>query len=88
MQEYGFTVVLDGIKVITEDVSESLYAIADDASACSSCGVATIHFDRESGSLEAAIRSALADVLSVGLRVKEVRQDKDDLHGLLLEANQ
>ena len=86
MKEYAFTVILEGVDVMTEEIAESLYSVADDASACSSGGIAKVHFDRESDSFDNAIRSAIADVRQSGHKVKEVRQDKDDLQGLLVDT--
>ena len=51
----------------------------DDASPAMSEEHMTIGFDRESGSLEEAIRSAVAAVRSIGLEVDRVELDRDDL---------
>lgn len=55
------------------DQVERLFPACDDASFGASNGVGYANFHREADSLEAAIRSAIADLVSVGLRIKEVK---------------
>jgi hypothetical protein len=75
---YRFAVVLRGVDVIDDDLAESLYeAGCDDGSPFSSCGVATIGFDREADCLESAIRSAVADVQKAGCVVECVKIEHD-----------
>lgn len=76
MKTYEFDVVLDGVAAVADDQADALFAIGcDDGTPASSGGVAWIHFDREASSLEDAIRSAIAQVQSVGLRVSKVELD-------------
>jgi hypothetical protein len=75
---YRFAVVLRGLDVIDDDLAESLYeAGCDDGSPFSSCGVASIGFDREADCLESAIRSAVADVQKAGCVVECVKIEHD-----------
>jgi hypothetical protein len=68
---YHFTVVLANYDVMTPDLTEALYAAGcDDGTPWSGNGVAAVTFDREAPSLEAAIRSAVADVQKAGCIVK------------------
>jgi hypothetical protein len=68
---YHFTVVLANHDVMTPDLTEALYtAGCDDGTPWSGNGVAAVTFDREAPSLEAAIRSAVADVQEAGCIVK------------------
>lgn len=55
------------------DQVELLFPACDDASFGSTDGVAYANFHREAESLEAAIRSAIDDVISVGLKIQEVK---------------
>jgi hypothetical protein len=71
---YEFTVVLADHDVMTTDMAEALFvAGCDDGHPWSSEGVAAITFDREAGSLESAIRSAIADIQKAGCVAAEVR---------------
>ena len=75
---YRFAVILRGLDVIDDDLAESLYeAGCNDGSPFSSCGVATIGFDREADCLESAIRSAVADVQKAGCVVDCVKIEHD-----------
>lgn len=75
---YRFAVILRGLDVIDDDLAESLYeAGCDDGSPFSSCGVASIGFDREADCLESAIRSAVADVQKAGCVVECVKIEHD-----------
>ena len=75
---HRFAVVLRGLDVIDDGLAESLYeAGCDDGSPFSSCGVASIGFDREADCLESAIRSAVADVQKAGCVVECVKIQHD-----------
>jgi predicted nucleic acid-binding protein len=63
------------------DTNVLLYTIDEDpASACE--GVVSIDFHREGESLEAAIRSAIADVQKAGCTVAQVTLEADSLAAL------
>ena len=79
---YHFTVVLAGLREISDDLAEALFeAGCDDGSPGSSQGVATIGFDREAESFEHAVRSAIADVQKAGCHVAWVTIEPEDLAG-------
>jgi hypothetical protein len=76
MKTYEFDVVLKDLGEITEDRADALFAVGCDDGTPASCnGVAWIPFDRDAGSLEEAIRSAVAQVRAVGLSVSKVVLD-------------
>lgn len=74
MNLYEFTTALSGCTEMTDDLAEALYAAGcDDGTPGSSGGTVYICFSREAESLEAAIRSAIADVQKAGCTVAEVK---------------
>lgn len=80
MTRYRFEVALADCREISEDLAEALFAAGcDDATPISSGGVARLGFSREGESLEAAIRSAVADIQKAGSRASSVRIDAEDL---------
>lgn len=62
--------------VLTADPSDGdadkMYGTFDDGTISTIAGVPQIHFHREAGSLEEAIRSAIGDVRSAGFDVARV----------------
>lgn len=70
LREFEFTLIL------TSDPSEAeadrLYSKLNDGTISTTRGVPRIHFQRESPSLEDAIRSAVRDVRSGGFEVERV----------------
>jgi hypothetical protein len=72
MKTYAFTLVLSGVTELTHDMAESIFAACDDASPGSSCGVVSVHFDRDAESLGKAIGSAVADVERAGFAVSRI----------------
>ena len=80
MATYRFTVILAGLREISDDLAETLFeAGCDDGSPWSSQGVAAVGFDREAESFEAAVRSAIADVQKAGCHVAWVKIEPEDL---------
>jgi hypothetical protein len=78
MKTYEFDVTLKGLSEVSDDQADALFAAGcDDGTPASSNGLAWIHFDREAGSLEDAIRSAIAQVQSAGFVVAKVELDAD-----------
>lgn len=76
MKTYEFDVVLKDVAEVTDDQADALFAAGCEDGTPASCnGQAWIHFDRETASLEEAIRSAIAQVQSVGFRVAKVELD-------------
>jgi hypothetical protein len=77
---YGFTLILDGVEVLTEEIANDLYeAGCSDGTPFSGEGVTAIGFSREASSLEKALTSAIADVEKAGLRVDRVELNSDEL---------
>jgi hypothetical protein len=78
MRAYSFDVFLDQLSEVTDEHADALFAAGcDDATPISRDGMAWVHFDRESASLEEAIRSAVKQVQSAGLAVAKVEIDAD-----------
>jgi hypothetical protein len=70
MTKFSFTLILAGSPELTDDLAERLYtAGCDDGSPGMCNGVTLIDFHREAESLEAALRSAIADVNAAGCTV-------------------
>lgn len=87
MQKFTFTLTVEGRDLQAGEVGDALFdAGCDDALVGSSEGVQFLDFDREAGSIEEAVLSAVADVESVeGLTVARVsgvdRRRGDGRHG-------
>lgn len=80
MTIFGFTLILADQDFMSEDMAEAIYeAGADDTLCRSGDGIAAIDFDREAPSLEAAIRSAIADVKKAGFEVKRIELEPSSL---------
>lgn len=73
MKEHEFTVVLTADP--NEDEADKMYGTFNDGTISTIGGVPRIHFHRESGSLEEAIRTAIGDVRSVGFDVARVEME-------------
>jgi hypothetical protein len=73
MKEHEFTLLLTADP--TEAEADKLYGIFDDGTISTIAGVPQIHFHREAGSLEEAIRSAIGDVRSGGFDVARVEME-------------
>ena len=77
MRIYEFDVYLKGVCEVSDGQATPFAAGCDDATPACSGGLAWVHFDREAASLEDAIRSAIAQVRSVGFGVSKVELDAD-----------
>ena len=76
MAKYAFTVVLKDSPELTEELADKLFAAGcDDGTPGMCCGLTVIDFHREAESLEAALRSAITQVNSVGETVERVEID-------------
>jgi hypothetical protein len=76
MKTYQFDVVLKDVSDVTDDQADALFAAGCDDGTPAGCnGVFWIHFDREAGSLEEAILSAIAQVQVAGFTVSKVELD-------------
>lgn len=82
MAKYEFSLILPGLLELTEDLADRLFeAGCDDATPGTCNGVFSIDFHREADSLEAAIRSAIANVESAGYRVARVEMEAEAVIG-------
>lgn len=78
MTKYSFTLILRGAPELTEDLAERLYSAGCDDGSPGMCnGVTLIDFHREAESLEAALRSAIADVNAAGCTVARAEIEAD-----------
>jgi hypothetical protein len=78
MKVFGFTIAIDEF-VDNLDAIDVFYGKTADASVAASEGKTLIHFDREAESLDAALRSAVADVQDAGWQVCEITIQPDCL---------
>lgn len=77
MKEHEFTLVLS--EEPDEAAADRLYGAIDDGTIATNQGVPRIHFHRQADSLEAAIRSAIGDVQSSGLKVVRVEMQPEEV---------
>lgn len=75
MTRYEFRLVLSEARVSDEDCDALCRAGCDDGTVVTRNGRTYIAFDREAESLEEAIRSATAEVMSAGFEVARVEMD-------------
>ncbi len=77
---WRFTLFIKGLTEFTDEQADALYeAGCSDGSLASGDGQAWIGFDREAGSLLAAVRSAIADIGQVGLGIDHVEIDREEV---------
>jgi hypothetical protein len=69
-KEHEFTLILTADP--TEEEADRLYGLCNDGTLSTIAGVPQMHFHRSAASLEAAIRSAIADIRAVGFDVERV----------------
>ena len=77
MREHEFTLVLSSEP--DEAGADRLYGVIDDGTIATAQGVSQIQFHRKTESLEAAIRSAIADVQACGITILRVEMQPDDV---------
>ena len=84
---WRFTLHLRGVDVMTEELANRIYeAGCDDSSPSSSNGRVEICFDRESATLQEAIRSAVTDVGKAGLTIDRVEIDSEEMADWMVPA--
>ena len=76
---WRFIAHIKDLEEFNDVLADALYERCPDASLFSSCGHAKIGFDREAPSLQAAIRSAVADVTQAGVVVSSIEIIEEDL---------
>ena len=77
MKEHEFTLVLTADP--NEDEADKMYGTFNDGTISTIAGVPQVHFHREAGSLEEAIRSAIGDVRSTGFEVERVEMEPNSV---------
>jgi hypothetical protein len=83
---HGFTLILDGVPDLTEEVANRLFeAGCDDALPLWRDGIVSLGFDRTAPSLREAITSAIRDIESAGVGARVVRVE-DATSGMAPEA--
>lgn len=71
---HGFTLVLDGVSELTEEIVNRLFeAGCDDALPVWRDGIVSVGFDRTAPTLHDAIISAIRDIESAGIGARVVR---------------
>ena len=75
---FDFALILE-CDDIDLDGADRLYGEVDDASLSSSGRIQRLDFDREATTLEAAIRSAVADVKRAGFKVHHIEMQPEAL---------
>ena len=73
MKQHEFTLVLTADP--DDEQADRMYGTFNDATIATIAGVPQIHFHRDAGSLEEAIRSAISDVRSTGFDVARVEME-------------
>jgi hypothetical protein len=80
MIKYEFTLVVEGSLKLTEGVADALFqAGCSDGTPRVCDGIFSIDFNREADSLEEAIRSAIANIKSVGYEVARVEMGAESV---------
>ncbi len=77
VKEHDFTLILTADP--DEEAADRLYGVCDDSTLTTIAGVPQMHFHRAGASLEAAIRSAIASIRSVGFDVARVEIEPEAL---------
>ncbi|MGC1276098.1 MAG: hypothetical protein WBC44_20535 [Planctomycetaceae bacterium] len=76
--KYDFTVYVAGSPELTNNAADALFAAGCDDGSPGVCdGVFSIDFHREAGSLDEAVRTAIANVESAGHTVERVEIESD-----------
>ena len=74
MSKYEFSVILKGSPELTEEIADQLFEAGCNDGTPGTCnGVFSIDFHREADSLEAAINSAIKNVVAAGYAVEHVQ---------------
>ncbi len=76
MKIFEFTITIDQY-IEDLDVIDAFYGKTRDASLAGSRGKTLVHFDREAGSLDDALRSAIADIQAQGWQVRDISVEPD-----------
>lgn len=74
---FSFTVILEGLSDITDDLENRLFESGcDDALLGCLDSVVSLEFDREAGSLAEAIGSAVRDITAAGCSPAQITLDR------------
>ena len=81
MPVYDFQLVLSNVSAVSEEIADALYdAGCDDGTPFCSQGIASVGFSRDAGSLEKAVRSAIADVSKAGFSITRVEPADESVY--------
>ena len=84
MTKYEFTLILKGQLELTEEISDELFEAGCDDGTPGICnGVFSIDFHRVGSSMEAAIRSAIANVKAAGYEVERAEIEAEAMSQLV-----
>jgi hypothetical protein len=73
-----FSLILSGVSELTPELSDAPYSATNGDIECNmSDGVAYLEFDRQAGTLQEAVTSAIRDVEGTGLGVRVVRVESE-----------
>ena len=76
MRKFEFSLILKGSPELTDEIADALFAAGcDDGTPGTTAGVFSIDFHRSAVSLEAAIQSAISNVIAAGYEVDRVEID-------------
>jgi hypothetical protein len=76
---FAFTVVLDGLDDINEELANRLYEAGCNDALLRCCnGVVYLDFDREAGSLADALGSAVRDIVAAGCSPAQISMSRED----------
>jgi len=80
MKYWDFIVILKGVDEVSDALADALFeAGCDDATVGSSCGLVSVSFSRDAGTLQEAIATAVSDVRRAGCDVSRVQIELDEL---------
>jgi len=74
---HSFTVTLDRVDSVTEQMAERIYSLIGDALLSSSNGQVRLDFDRKASSYSEAVSSAIRDIHNAGYEVASVTPSDD-----------
>ncbi len=77
--KYAFSLILTAEEVTDEEADKLYEAGCDDGSILSRDGVTMVQFDRDAGTLDEALASAIRDVESVGFYVARVEIERHEV---------
>lgn len=77
VKNFEFSIVLDGVRALTDEQADALYGCCDDGTESEVDGVVRLDFGRSGRSFTEAVRSALVDVRRCGYRAARVEEEDE-----------